>query len=94
MNTMTTRWFCGRLLTMLQGVILILILVPYPPQAGGAVSRSVTIIIYLSDCKEGGATFFPRAAGASIYMLLYACTHLLDDERWRLPSCLGRSQAH
>ncbi|KAL6764702.1 hypothetical protein V8C86DRAFT_2468362 [Haematococcus lacustris] len=34
----------------------------YDNKAGGIVTRSATIIVYLCDCQEGGSTFFPRAA--------------------------------
>jgi hypothetical protein len=34
------------------------------------VTRSATIIVYLNDCEEGGATFFPRATGVVLLVLV------------------------
>lgn len=39
----------------------------YDNKAGGVISRAATIIVYLQDTPEGGATYFPKwgwAAGA------------------------------
>lgn len=35
----------------------------YDNRAGGVITRAATIIVYLDDTSEGGATYFPRSTG-------------------------------